>query len=76
MSWLVISFSLMYSSKTITTFSASKLTEFRGGVALTKSGGMLSFAPPVGVPRLAQWVVETNQIITDIIPSVFRIAAK
>jgi hypothetical protein len=52
--FLLASLSLTYSSKYIFILSPLKLTDSITGIALIKTGGMVSFEPPVGVPLLAQ----------------------
>ena len=54
MSCWFISSSFMYSSKFRVIFSDLKFKLFIGGLELNKTGGIVSFKPPVKVPLFAQ----------------------
>ena len=56
MSCSLISFNSMYSLKLRVIFSELKFKLFIGGLALIKTGGMVSFKPPVSIPLFAQLI--------------------
>ena len=56
MSCSLISFNSIYSLKLSVIFSELKFKLFIGGFAFVKTGGIVSFKPPVSVPLFAQLI--------------------